>query len=373
MKNSEVILHLSLIDSIGPCTIQKLLDTCCQENVSLSALYDYTLQDFVAKASLSPDRARLLYDGLRSRALLEREQALLYKHAIHCITIVDDNYPPLLRNAYGAPAVLYVKGASHILGQPSVALVGSRQAGSYAQQVIKKFVPPLVQQGVSIVSGGALGADTMAHQEALQAHGTTVVVLGSGLLRPYPSNNKPLFEMIAQDQGAIISPFCLESQASAGNFPARNRIIAGLSQACVVIQAAQKSGALITARYSLEYARDVFAVPGSIVDPLSAGCHDLIAQGAMIATQASDILDKMGLVSPSLPTLLPAQKTGSSFALDDDVQEPDSIVRLARQPISLDELIEKSGLAGAELHEKLFELQLKGKISQNIMGLWHAR
>lgn len=322
-KNNQekrlLVLHLSLIEGVGPATIDSIIKSrqallslpeislglelqeaqsqklLLQESWSdtYKEIYQYTVSDFI-RMGLSRNIAELVQSGLSNRAILEKELAYIDTHAITWITLYDTEYPFLLKNISYPPAIIYTRGAQLSVHKKNVALVGSRAADAYAKQVVDAFVPELVAAGWSIVSGGALGVDSMAHIATVAARGRTVVVLGSGLLRPYPRGNTKLFNQIAESGGTIVSSFGLTVDPMAGNFPARNRIIAGLSSGCVVVQAARKSGASITAQYALDSGRTVFAVPGMIDNPLSAGCHALLQEGAYAATSAADILRELG-------------------------------------------------------------------------------
>jgi len=292
-----LVLHLSLIEGVGPATIDTIIKSRLVSEVlpekSWSDIYQYDLSDFV-RMGIAPNIAKLVKLGLVKRALLEQELAYIDKYAIEWVTVYDAEYSFLLKHISYPPAIIYTRGAQLAVHKKNVAIVGSRAADAYAKQVVDAFVPELVAAGWSIVSGGALGVDSMAHTAAVAAGGRTVVVLGSGLLRPYPRSNTKLFNQIAESGGTIVSSFGLTVDPMAGNFPARNRIIAGLSSGCVVVQAALKSGASITAQYALDSGRTVFAVPGMVDNPLSAGCHALLKEGACVATSASDILKELG-------------------------------------------------------------------------------
>ncbi len=225
---------------------------------------------------------------------MEKELVLCQKNGVQIVFSHDKAYPQLLAAIHAPPLVLYVKGSLEVLSQRGCALVGSRAADAYAEYVINQIVPEFVSAGYSIVSGGALGADTMAHKAACDAGGKTVAVLGSGLLQPYPLSNKKLFERIVASGGAVVSPFPVTMQALPGNFPARNRVIAGLVPATIVVQAAKKSGALITAQFALNEGREVYAVPGQFGHPLSQGCHQLISEGAHILGGAEEVAVMLG-------------------------------------------------------------------------------
>jgi len=195
-----------------------------------------------------------------------------------------------------------------------------------------------------------------------------MAIIGSGLLKPYPAENKSLFANLYERGGAVVSPFSLLAEPVPGNFPARNRVIAGLSMGCIVLQAAARSGALITAHYALEQGREVFAVPGPIDDVLSAGCHALIAEGAHLVTCAEDVSQVLGKPDVPLDTkrIEPLLKDKPSIVPPELV----AIMDLCQKPISFDELLEKANVAPDQLYEQLFALQLRGKVEQNFMGLW---
>jgi DNA processing protein len=284
----HVLLHLNLIEGVGPATVSRLIKTF----ETLSDLYQVTQPELVHQFGLSPVMAEKIVVGLSDAHALHRELVLLEKYQIKTTSVMDDDYPSLLREIYAPPMVLYYQGELPWHTQNMLAFVGSRKANDYARQAVAELVPPLVALGWVTVSGGALGADSMVHQETLNAGGKTIAVLGSGLLCSYPSANRSLFKSIAERGGAVVSSFPVAAPPQAGNFPARNRIISGLSRGCVVVQAAAKSGALITAKHALEQGRDVFAIPGKIDDSLSEGCHQLIQQGAKLVGGAGDIISE---------------------------------------------------------------------------------
>lgn len=237
MESQQTILHLSLIDGIGPQTIQKIIKS--MQNSSLNSVYSFSSSDFM-QMGLSHKVATVLVDGLKDVQTLQRELALIEKHGIQWLSCIDSSYPELLKNIHQPPVILYWKG-NLTLSSNRIAIVGSRKTNNYGARVIESIVPALVTHDFEIVSGGALGADTMAHQETVRTNGKTIVVFGSGLLQPYPRENKKLFEQILERDGVLMSSFPLQTTPHPGNFPARNRIIAGLSKGVVVIQAAEKA------------------------------------------------------------------------------------------------------------------------------------
>ncbi len=358
MSSHYVILHLSLIESIGSGTISALLR--CINGADLYEIYTWHGADFISRMGISEQKAQIIVDGLTNKKLLEKELQLLEKHYINWITIADAHYPALLREIPAPPAVLYWQGASLEHNDQLLAIVGSRAATYYTKQILEQCIQPFVEQNWTIVSGGALGADTMAHKFALANNGKTIAVLGSGLLMPYPAQNRQLFDEIVYSGGSVISPFPLQMTAMPGNFPARNRIIAGLSRGCLVTQAAIKSGALITAKYAMDYGREVFAVPGPFNDPLSAGCHWLLQQGAKLVCHATDMFVEFGIDATN--------KIENNNFQTEIKQTP--IEQACQQPSSLEELHEITQLSLPELQLHLFELQIEGKIQQNFAGLW---
>ncbi len=375
----RVVLHLSLIEHIGPAAGLRLIRALGSTEQSLSSIYMLSISELQSLAGLSEERARTLYEGLADKSLLERELALINEYEISVITVLDENYPVLLKNIYLPPLVLYVKGHAVLDSQRHLGMVGSRKADSYGQAVVSMLVCDLVKNGWVIVSGGAVGIDGMAHQATIDADGTTIAVLGSGLLRPYPKVHKNLFTKIIESGGALVSPFPLTMEALPGMFPARNRIIAGLSRGCVVIQAAIPSGALITAQYALNEGREVFAVPGTINNPLSAGCHKLISEGATLVGSAADILDAFVEVQPKDRQLAFISQSSEPIARELLTREPvipqsltpeQYIIQLCAQPISFDELIVRAGGETPVIQDILCELSLEGKLIQDRVGLW---
>ncbi|MEX0671900.1 MAG: DNA-processing protein DprA [Candidatus Babeliales bacterium] len=359
-KNDRVLLHCVLISEIGPAAVYTLLQDSLLKN-DLSVLYTASLKDFTHRWGLSERIARIFIDGLRDMRILEKELELLEENpSLTWISCLSDQYPALLKEIHQPPIGFYYQGSLISLASECLAIVGARKASHYARRVIDQLVPDLLARNWTIVSGGAWGVDSMAHQKVVQEAGATVAILGSGLLRLYPQENIPLFEAIIRAGGALISPFTLQTPPIPANFPARNRIISGLSRGCLVVQAAQKSGALITAHYALEQGREVFAVPGPIDDPLSVGCHNLIAQGAKLVGSAEAIFEEFGESIACKPV------QNSIF----DALPSDSLLSYCDRPVGIEELSKLSGMGYQELQTKLFGLQMEGMVSQNFAGLW---
>lgn len=281
------LLHLNLIRGIGQKTILFLMDIFGSAERILNA----TPQELRKIDELSP-KAR---DSLNRKSLgcpLERELELIDEFGCHVITYYDDEYPPLLKQIDTPPLLLYVRGSLKPEDAASIALVGSRQAKDYGRRVSYQLSYQLAQRGLTITSGLAKGIDTCAHRGALDANGRTIAVMGNGLSIVYPAENSKLVERII-GSGALISEFPMGMRPMSENFPIRNRIISGLTFGTVVVEASNRSGALITARLASEQGREVFAVPGQIFSELSTGTHKLIDAGAKLINTVDDLLDAL--------------------------------------------------------------------------------
>jgi DNA processing protein len=369
-QKEHIILHLSLISGVGPSSVQKIL----QQLDDLTFVYKFSVQDFMRICGISEKKAQIVIGGLKNTTILNHELSLIKKHCVKITAIVSDDYPELLKHITVPPAILYYHGKSLNTFNLCCAVVGSRRSNSYGKKVIQQLLPSLVAHNVTIVSGGAIGIDTLAHQETLDAQGKTIAVLGSGLLRAYPARNKTLFNQIVQQGGAVVSSFPLTMEAHPGNFPARNRIIAGLSSGCIVAQAAQKSGARITANFALNQGRTVFAVPGVIDDPVSVGCHELIREGATLISSVRDVLVDLGVAVDDHEQCNQELPLKQVVKKKEKTNEPqtfeEKIIYECKRPKSLDELLMIDNIALADLQTLLFDLQLTGILQQNFAGKW---
>ncbi|MCX6817116.1 MAG: DNA-processing protein DprA [Candidatus Beckwithbacteria bacterium] len=227
---------------------------------------------------------------------LDKEMEVLAKSLIKVITIEDKRYPKLLKEIDSPPFVLFVKGQIEVLNQPSLAVVGTRQPTTYGCQAVQKLVQDLVKNKLVIISGLARGIDGLVHRNCLVWGGKTVAVLGHGLERVYPPENRPLSEEIVAKGGALVTEYPLNFPISKTNFPQRDRIMAGLSLGTLVIEGGEKSGTKITANFAADYGREVFCVPGPIGSPQSEGPAQLIQQGAKLVTKVEDILEELNLI-----------------------------------------------------------------------------
>lgn len=368
MNKNKIVLHLSLIDDVGPVSTAKLLDYCAMHNIDFRDLYCFKINDF-KQAGFTVEKSQLLVNELQQYRLLDAELALIEKHNVQYTTIIDPEYPSLLAKIYAPPAVLYYQGDSNaIVNRSTLAVVGSRACSAYGANALVHLLPPCIAQDIAIVSGGALGIDTLAHQITVDHGGKTVVVLGSGLLKPYPVSNKKLFQKVVENSGLIMSAFPLQMEALPGNFPARNRIIAGLARTTLVVQAAEKSGALITAHYALEQGRNVAAVPGGIFDSLSAGCNNLIKQGAYLIENSIDLLQLYDITIHKDKTekkLLSGNKKSAGIHLTDIQQQIVSFCKDSDRTI--DEIIIHLKVSSEKVSQELFNLECIGVIENNFV------
>ncbi|HEX4824603.1 MAG TPA: DNA-processing protein DprA [Candidatus Polarisedimenticolaceae bacterium] len=281
----------------------------------------------------------------------------------------DPDYPPLLAELPDAPLVLYVRG-SLPAARVRVAMVGSRRSTFYGKFAAGRLAAGLAAVGVEIVSGGARGIDTLSHRGALDAGGTTVAVMGNGLGRVYPPENGSLFEKIAEN-GALVSEFPMEMASHPENFPQRNRLIAGLSAATVIVEAAGRSGSLITARFALEQGREVMAVPGRIDSEQSTGCHRLIQAGAKLVQSPEEILEEL---SPMYRNVLPQSEAAQ---VDDTPLTPDELAVLGlfagHDEVHVDILADAAPFGIARLQAALFGLAVRRRIDPLQGGYYVAR
>lgn len=291
-----------------------------------------------------------------------KELALVLNNNVKITTLADPDYPPLLKKIPDPPLFLTYLGNLDPLS-PAIAVVGSRNATTYGLSTSKHLSGRLAQKGFQIVSGLARGIDTMAHKGALKANQKTVAVMGSGLNKIYPGENKALFYEIAE-KGTILSEFKCNVDPLAGNFPKRNRIIAGMSCGAVIVEAAQRSGSLITARLAGEYNREVFAVPGSIQSKKSQGTHALLKQGAKLVENEVDIIEELGQFvhhdSPagSSTSLLP-DKTDKRLTPD---QANPIISCLEPYPVHIDDIIRSARKPASWIIAQLLDLELEGRV-----------
>jgi DNA processing protein len=275
-------------------------------------------------------------------------------HAHHFITLGDPDYPGTLLETADPPLALYAIGRVELLRAVSLAIVGSRHPTPQGRENARAFATHLSGAGLTVVSGLALGIDAAAHEGGLEGPSSTIAVVGTGLDIVYPRRHHGLAHRIAE-KGVLVSEYSLGTPALDFNFPARNRIIAGLSRGTLVVEAAVQSGSLITARLAAEAGREVYAIPGSIHSPQSRGCHALIKQGAKLVETAADILDELAPATGPAPTPpVPPPASRNAALLD----------ALGFDPTSLDALVARTGMGAADLNARLLELELDGRIAR---------
>ncbi|MEZ4520462.1 MAG: DNA-processing protein DprA [Thermomicrobiales bacterium] len=293
---------------------------------------------------------------------LEREMERIRQAGVRILTIDDPDYPRLLREIPHAPAVLYIRGELQPEDELALAMVGTRKATAYGADMARRFAHDLGRSDVTVVSGLALGIDTVAHHAAIDAGGRTIAVLGSGVDVVYPSRNRKLAESVV-NHGALVSEYPLGTRPDARNFPARNRIISGLSRGVLVVEAPAKSGALITASFAADQGRDVYAIPGSARSPASSGCHNLIRDGATLVTSARQILEEL-LVEVSRAAVQ------TRLELPEAPDERALYNLIGAEPRHIDELCHASGLPIQETSGALVALELKGLVRQQGSGYY---
>lgn len=289
---------------------------------------------------------------------LEECLAKVVDAGLTLITWDSPEYPPYLREIPKPPPLLYVKGKFQDIDRFAVAVVGTRRLTSYGRQITRELVSGLVSSGVTVVSGLARGIDGIAHKAALDFGGRTLAVLGSGVDRIYPAEHQGLAEkIVAEQKGAVISEYGLGVKPDARNFPQRNRIISGLSLGVIVVEAGQRSGALITSKFALEQGREVFAVPGNINSPASKGPNRLIQDGAKLVAGVEDVLEELNLK-------MVFEQAAVQMALPDSAEEAALIAQLSSQPIHIDELSRAANLPSSLVGSTLTMMELKGMVQQ---------
>lgn len=378
------LLHLHL-SRATPTMIYHIAREIGYDN--LAKVYTYTVTDF-ARVGIEEAKAEKIIATLANAKILQDELQLIADHHVEVITFWCPQYPALLKQIHIPPVVLYCQGNTALLSEENkIACVGARKAHHYVHDVLQAVIVPMIEQGWVVVSGGAAGADTFAHKITLDAGGKTIVVVGSGLCHVYPPENKALFARVVRDGSLIVSCFTMDTRPDTYCFPMRNRIISGLSRGCLVLQAAAKSGALITAQQALDQSREVFAIPGSIFDPLSVGCHMLLQQGAKLVMSAGDILSEFDLSygvqldlvheqgeqqrseKPVKKSTLTVPAVAGSLYPSGSIEQ--RVLELVCVPLQADQIMKKVHVSDvAQMQNILFSMSMDGHIVQDGMGYW---
>lgn len=368
----EQLILLNLVPDVGPLRLRRLLEAFG----GLDGLWRATARELERVQGIGPALADRIASARRDEGRLQRELTLIDRHHVRLLTLEDPDYPAALKTIADPPLALYVRGTLAEADAVAVGLVGTRRASVYGLMCAEQLAADLAGRGVTVVSGLARGIDAAAHQGALRASGRTIAVLGSGLARLYPAEHAELAGRIAAS-GAVISEYPMEAPPLAQQFPRRNRLISGLSLGIIVVEAARRSGALITADCALEQGREVFAVPGPMRAVTSQGTHHLLKQGARLVTSVDDILEELRLeAAPAAAGQPPAERVQRPpfDAAPDGVASgveglPERERRVfaclpAQEPRDIDAIAADSGLGLPEVAALLLQLELKQLIRQ---------
>lgn len=356
MTEREALIALNMIEKVGPIRVRELMAHFGEAAAILGAPTSKLTQ----VRGIGPDVAesiRRWEDKVDLIAELKRIQ----EYRCEVLISSDDAYPKYLREIYDPPIVLYVRGRLTTADHAGIAMVGSRTTTAYGIDTARRLGYQLANCGITVVSGGARGIDTSAHQGALAGKGRTVAVLGCGINIVYPSENAQLFEKIV-DHGAVITQFPFNRKADKQTFPIRNRIVAGMTTGTIVVEANLASGALITANMAADAGRAVFAVPGRIDSPRSRGCHDLIRKGARLCEGLDDILDELGQLLPASADR--AEEQSGPVVVNLSEQEQAIYDLLSDEEKHIDDIVHESGLTSPVVSVHLLKLEMKRVIRQ---------
>lgn len=349
-------LALSFTPKLSKKSVKQLLS-----RDSLFNLFSYSASQWQSVGLASDQIHYLMHDA--EREVEESLEWLKAQAGRHIITPFCDSYPALLQQISSKPDVLFVEGQLETLNQPQIAIVGSRNASIDSQKIAHQFAGQLVEQKLVVTSGLALGVDGYAHDGALKAAGKTIAVLGSGLASIYPSRHKNLAARIIEN-GALVSEFRPNAKPRPTHFPRRNRIISGLSMGVLVVEAAEKSGSLITARYATEQNREVFVVPGSILNPNCVGSNRLIQQGACLVQNVQQIVDELESMLDF--NRLQSQQCQHTLFLslnsEDELPFPELLANVGEEATPVDILASRTHIPVQEVMMQLLELELSGHV-----------
>jgi len=357
MNRREALVLLNMYPLFGIKKYQKILKSF----VKLEALFDVS-QDKLEKSGLSYS----LIKAIQRLKLINPEEEFkkCEKAEIKIVTYEDADYPEALRQIFSPPLVIYFKGEYKVEDHLALAIVGSRRPSIYGRITAEKLSKELARRNITVISGLARGIDTVAHQGSLKNRGRTIAVLGSGLGNIYPPENKRLASEISE-KGLLVSEFPYNSPPFSGHFPRRNRLISGFSLGVIVVEAAAKSGALITANFALEQGKEVFAVPGKIDSPTSVGTHQLIQEGAKMVIDVNDILEEFKCRFPGEPfavDIIEEKKKINISSLEDKIF---SLIKEGTDGgVHIDKIIRDSQVDSGKVAGLLFNLELKGLIKQ---------
>lgn len=353
MDKITAALKLLSVKSLGPRRAVMLRS----EFANPAKIFDTPIKRLASISGISKKLAQKIKNGGDSEFVKE-QQEILEKSPFEIITIFDKKYPKNLYNIYDPPPVLYLHGEYKDMDHDAVAFVGTRKCTKYGKQVTESLVKELVKMNITIVSGFARGIDTAAHKAAIDNGGRTIAVLGNGIDKVYPPENRELRRELVKN-GVYCSEFPLGTKPDATNFPRRNRIISGLSLGTVVVEAGQKSGALLTSNYSINQNRETFAIPGKITSRASVGTNQLIQAGAKPVLSADDILEEIESLRK-----YPEQERQLKIEFNFTSDEQEIYNKLSFEPIHIDSLAEKAGIDTHQVLSTLLSLELKGAAKQ---------
>jgi len=366
IKNKNMLLHLSLIPGCG----EKLISYITQNYTFLENFYTFSEKNFI-DLGCSASKAKLIWNGLRNKKIIEDELMRIEKNNIFLTTPLDSQYPKNLLSLETQPPVLYTKAKEIINWNDRLwlAMVSSRKTNTYGKEAILQFISALKNYPIGIISGGALGGDRYIHDYAIENKLPTIAVLGCGLEYIYPLQNEKLFDTITNTGGALVSHFCMSQQATKYTFPIRNAIIVGLADALIVVQAGTNSGTLITAQYGLDFGRPIGAIPGSIFDPLSFGANELIRNGAECLNSPEQIFEILGIKKNDISSTFNYAPMIASEPREYDNLNT-SIINYCLTPKHTVEIALHCTESIETIQEKLYDLMLDNKIKQDALGNW---
>lgn len=355
MKSEQLIPLLNLLNvhGLGPQKVRSLVNTFSD----IESIFSLPIKKLCRADGIDVKSARAIRKYL-DPSFGEREMGRVEKSKVNIVTFWDPEYPFLLKKIYDPPVLLYCKGQPLNREEDAVSVVGTRSTTPYGRSTTKKLVQELAGGGITIVSGMARGIDSVAHREALNSGVKTVAVLGCGVDIIYPSENRKLYQRII-NHGTVVSEFPLKSKPDAGNFPQRNRIISGLSHGTVVVEAGNKSGAILTALNAVDQDRDVFAVPGRINDEQSFGCLRLIRNGAIPVESGARVMEHI-----QSRMFHPRQMKQQKLKLDLTNEEQKLYRLLSHSPLHIDELAKKAKLTVTHTLTTILAMELKGAVVQ---------
>jgi DNA processing protein len=362
MQSVAIERHADLVWSSLNCLNKKRYDFLLQQFGSLEKALEEINEDLLIDLGCKKDNAKRIMNRI-SEFDSKKEIGILNNLEITLISIEDEKYPDSLRDIPDSPVFLFIRGDIELLKTESIAIVGTRNMTPYGKRAIEHIIPGLVSAGMVTVSGLAMGIDSKVARETINAGGKTIAVLGHGLGDIYPRTNQSLADEIISSGGLLVTEYPICIAPGKYTFPARNRIIAGLSRGTIVAEAASQSGSLITASLALEYGKEVFAIPGQIFDKNMEGTHQIISRGeAKLITCASDVLSEIGIDS--------SEEKPKNLYKPQTPEEHKILEIITDIPMSIDEIVENLDLNTAQINASLTLMELKGGVKNVGMGMW---